>query len=240
MGAGFKTFTAGSILTASDVQNYLQDQSVMVFGGTAARSSAIGTANFEEGMLTYLTDVDKLQVYTGASFVDVYPAAATNQGLTLINTTSFSAVSSGSVNDVFSSTYENYQIVATLVGTTVEAFNMRLRVGGADNSTNNYYFVGTDMNSSSASLTVRGGDPNTSWRVGTIGNDFMILTINLGAPQTANKTAFNSASGAGNATNEGYGGTFSGFFSGTTSFTGFTILGASNFSGTVRTYGVAN
>lgn len=161
-------------------------------------------------------------------------------GMVLLNTTSFSGVSSGSVNDVFSSTYENYQIVATLVGTTVEAFNMRLRVSGADNSTNNYYFVGTDMNSSSASLTVRGGDPNTSWRVGTIGNDFMILTINLGAPQTANKTAFNSASGAGNATNEGYGGTFSGFFSGTTSFTGFTILGASNFSGTVRTYGVAN
>ncbi len=113
MGAGFKTFTAGSILTASDVQDYLQDQAVMVFGGTAARSSAIGTANFEEGMLTYLTDVDKLQVYTGASFEDVYPAAASTQGLTLINTTSFSGVATQSINDCFSTTYDNYKIFLT-------------------------------------------------------------------------------------------------------------------------------
>ena len=161
-------------------------------------------------------------------------------GMVLLNTTSFSGVSSGSVNDVFSATYENYRIIATLVGTTVEAFNMRLRVSGADNSTNNYYFVGTDLNSSSASVTVRGGDPNTSWRLGAIGNDFTILTIDVAGPQTSAKTAFVSAGGAGNGTNEAYGGNFGGFFSATTSFTGFTILGASNFSGTVRTYGVAN
>ena len=157
-----------------------------------------------------------------------------------LGTVTFSGVSSVSLNDVFSSTYENYQIVATLVGTTVEAFNMRMRVSGADNTTSNYYFTGTDLSSSVATVTLRNGDPSSSFRVGTIGNDFMILTINLGAPQTANKTSFNSASGAGNGTNEAYGGTFGGFFSGTTSFTGFTLLGASNFSGTIRTYGVTN
>ena len=116
MGSGFKTFTAGSVLTASDVQNYLQDQAVMVFGGTAARSSAIGTANFEEGMLTYLTDVDKLQVYTGSSFQDVYPPAATSQGMTLINTTSFSGVASQALPaNTFTSTYRNYKIILSNV-----------------------------------------------------------------------------------------------------------------------------
>jgi hypothetical protein len=140
MGAGFKTFTAGSILTASDVQNYLQDQSVMVFGGTAARSSAIGTANFEEGMLTYLTDVDKLQVYTGASFVDVYPAAATNQGLTLINTTSFSGVSSVSLpTNTFSTTYNQYKILVVITASTATAsINARFRAAGVDYSTGTY------------------------------------------------------------------------------------------------------
>ena len=64
-------------------------------------------------MLTYLTDVDKLQVYTGAAFADVYPAAATNQGLTLINTTSFSALSSQAVT-AFSSTYQNYRIIINI------------------------------------------------------------------------------------------------------------------------------
>jgi hypothetical protein len=137
VGSGFKTFTAGSVLTASDVQNYLQDQAVMVFGGTAARSSAIGTANFEEGMLTYLTDVDKLQVYTGSSFQDVYPPAATSQGMTLINTTSFSGVASISVNDVFSSTYRVYRILLN-VSSGSGSLSIRLRASGADNTSSVY------------------------------------------------------------------------------------------------------
>ena len=88
MGSGFRTFTAGEILTASNVQNYLQDQVVMTFAGSAARSSAIGTANFEEGMLTYLTDVNKLQVYTGAEFEDVFdPNAWTTYTPTFTNVT---------------------------------------------------------------------------------------------------------------------------------------------------------
>lgn len=140
MGSGYRVFTAGEVLSASNVQNYLQDQAVMVFGGTAARSSAIGTANFEEGMLTYLTDVDKLQVYTGAAFADVYPAAATNQGLTLISTTSFSGVSSQSFNNVFSATYTNYTIRSyfSAFSAADEFGQLRFRNAGADNSTANY------------------------------------------------------------------------------------------------------
>ncbi len=41
--SGRKVFTAGEVLTASDVNDYLMDQSVMVFAGTAARSSAIAS-----------------------------------------------------------------------------------------------------------------------------------------------------------------------------------------------------
>jgi len=140
MGSGYKTFTAGAVLTASDVQNYLQDQSVMVFGGTAARSSAIGTANFEEGMLTYLTDVDKLQVYTGATFADVYPPATSNQGLTLINTTAFSAVASQNLTSIFSSTYANYKIVYdNLSGSTGTTLRGRLGVAGTPKTASYYY-----------------------------------------------------------------------------------------------------
>jgi hypothetical protein len=113
----------------------------MVFAGTAARSSAIGTANFEEGMLTYLTDVDKLQVYTGATFADVYPAAASTQGLTLINTTSFSGVASVSVpNGTFSATYTNYQIVTNVQSATSQVeLLFRMRASGTDASGANYH-----------------------------------------------------------------------------------------------------
>ena len=64
-----KTFTAGSVLTAADVNTYLMDQSVMVFATTAARSSAIATAT--AGMVTLLTDTESLEVYNGSGWVSV-------------------------------------------------------------------------------------------------------------------------------------------------------------------------
>jgi hypothetical protein len=60
-GAGKKTFTAGETLTASDVNTYLMEQSVMVFGGTAARSSAVPTPS--EGMTSYLKDAERIEAY---------------------------------------------------------------------------------------------------------------------------------------------------------------------------------
>ena len=68
-GLGRKVFTAGEVLTAANVQNYLQDQAVMVFAGAAARGSAIGTAS--EGMVSYLADTNVYQSYDGAAWVDL-------------------------------------------------------------------------------------------------------------------------------------------------------------------------
>lgn len=74
-GAGRRTFTPGEVLTASNVMNYLQDQAVMNFAGTAARGSAIGTA-VSEGMVSYLADLNQVQVYDGSSWKQVYPSVA--------------------------------------------------------------------------------------------------------------------------------------------------------------------
>lgn len=73
-GLGRKTFTAGDVLTASDVQSYLQDQSVMVFAGTAARSSAIATPT--EGMFALTKDNDELDYYDGSAWVSALPIGA--------------------------------------------------------------------------------------------------------------------------------------------------------------------
>jgi hypothetical protein len=182
VGSGFKTFTAGSVLTASDVQNYLQDQAVMVFGGTAARSSAIGTANFEEGMLTYLTDVDKLQVYTGSSFQDVYPPAATSQGMTLINTTSFSAVASQSLlANTFSSTYKFYRIVIAGSASADTGFNGRLRASGSDITATNYSHTGVFTNNAAGpSRSNATGVGN--WEIGTLGTNGFHTELTLSYP----------------------------------------------------------
>ena len=62
-----KVFTSGEVLSASDVNSFLMNQSVMVFAGTAARGSAIPSPT--EGMLTYLADSNTLEYWNGSSFV---------------------------------------------------------------------------------------------------------------------------------------------------------------------------
>lgn len=67
-GLGRKTFVAGDILTAAQVQGYLQDQTIMVFAGTAARSSAIGTPS--TGMFTFITGTNQLQYWNGTTWTN--------------------------------------------------------------------------------------------------------------------------------------------------------------------------
>jgi hypothetical protein len=64
-----KVFDAGEVLSASDVNEFLQDQMVMTFAGTAARGSAIGTAT--EGMLTYLADSKTFEYWNGTAYVEL-------------------------------------------------------------------------------------------------------------------------------------------------------------------------
>lgn len=68
-GLGRKTFTAGEVLTAANVNGYLMDQSVMVFADAAARTTAIPAPT--EGMVTYLEDTNALEFFNGASFAPV-------------------------------------------------------------------------------------------------------------------------------------------------------------------------
>jgi len=68
-GGGRKQFTAGDVLTAGQVQDYLQDQAVMVFAGTAARSSAIPSPT--DGMVTYNQTTDALELYNGTSWISM-------------------------------------------------------------------------------------------------------------------------------------------------------------------------
>jgi len=67
-GAGFKTFNTGDVLSASDVNTYLMQQTVMVFADSTARSTALG-ANVAEGMVSYLKSDDTLYTYNGSAWV---------------------------------------------------------------------------------------------------------------------------------------------------------------------------
>ena len=65
-GAGYKTFNTGDILTASDVQTYLQDQVVTNFATTTARDAAITSPT--EGQVAFIKADDSFTWYTGSAW----------------------------------------------------------------------------------------------------------------------------------------------------------------------------
>lgn len=67
--SGYRTWTPLEVITASNVQSYLQDQTVMVFATSGARSSAIPVAT--EGMLSWLESDNKYQYHNGTDWTDL-------------------------------------------------------------------------------------------------------------------------------------------------------------------------
>lgn len=69
-GAGYKLFNTGDVLTAAQVNTYLQEQVVMVFASATARTTALSGV-LSEGMVSYLQDTNAVEVYNGTSWVGV-------------------------------------------------------------------------------------------------------------------------------------------------------------------------
>lgn len=109
-GSGRKVFAAGAVLGASDVQNYLQDQAVMVFAGTAARGSALGAGTVSAGMVSYLTDVDQVQHYNGSAWLPLPYAVASG---------SATSTTGGSVTVTFPSS--RFSVAPMITATVFEA-----------------------------------------------------------------------------------------------------------------------
>jgi hypothetical protein len=97
-GSGWRTFSAGAVLTAAQVQNYLQDQVVQVYASSAARSSALGTA-VAAGMVSYRADGSVVEFYNGSAWAAIAPTSS----LTVSTVTAYTAVA-GDANDTYSFT----------------------------------------------------------------------------------------------------------------------------------------
>jgi hypothetical protein len=120
MGSGFRTFASGEVLTSDNVQNFLMDQAVMVFAGTAARGSALPSP--ETGMTAYSTATG-LQVYDGDDWVDV----STGYG---VATLSGVGAGTATITDVVSYTLLTAINDGTLTVTKAGLFDVLLVAGG--------------------------------------------------------------------------------------------------------------
>jgi hypothetical protein len=70
----YKVFTNGSVLNASEINDNLMNQSVIVFSNAAARTAAITSP--VEGQITWLEDVDRYETYSGSAWVQVITPGA--------------------------------------------------------------------------------------------------------------------------------------------------------------------
>jgi hypothetical protein len=225
----YKVFTNGSVLQASEINDNLMRQSVMVFSNAAARTAAITSP--VEGMLTWLEDLNRYESYNGSNWVSPF-------GTTLLVNTSFSSVASFSVNDVFSSQFRNYKIVFTGgTATDVADLNLRLRVAGADTTTG-YNAVRGLLGGSYDPRSRQTGGAGTSMALvsgGGFSGKFCDATIY--APFVNESTCLTSYGGH----SQGVVSFCSSDTSGTGSFTGFTLLASTgNITGNLQVYGLRN
>ncbi len=65
---GYKTFNTGDVLTAAQVQYYLQNQSIMYFADATARDAALTAPIRQEGMFVYLADTNTTMYYDGTTW----------------------------------------------------------------------------------------------------------------------------------------------------------------------------
>ena len=167
----------------------------------------------------------------------------TGAGLDLITTQSFSAVSSVSINNCFSATYDNYRVLVSegaADSTTTRNLNLRLRVGGVDNSGTSEYNWNILFQYNASTVGGTGGNSNVLPVTAFSGIDKnMAVVLDIFSPARAWRTLLSgSAWRYQNDVSAWVHSTVGGSHTVATAYDGFTLYPASGtFSGVVSVYG---
>jgi hypothetical protein len=238
------TITVDTALFAAGDTVFIVNQGAgvcTITAGTATVSSAgsLAMGENETGQLYFLST-------SAAIFSEYTQSAGAAPGLILITTQAISGVTSQSINNCFSATYQNYQIVFSgYCATSSGNPTFKLRVSGTD-STASYYSAYNSTNYNDGTSNVDYTNNGGSWSqrpLGTLDSSSTSLsgtTMTIYSPFAATNTAYTSPYvDARIGTNNGAGAA-GGVHAVATSYDGFTITNATAMTGTVRVYGLAN
>ena len=190
--------TAGTGLTGGGTSGAvtvsLDSPVAATLGGTAQTSYTTGDLLYASGTNTLAKRSIGTtgQVLTVSGGVPTWATSASSGGLTFISTHSFSSSSQVNIDNVFTSTYENYKIlIFNLRGTSNNALWLRLRASGSTSNTG-YYIAATGINTNG---TAKNAYDNNSSILEFVGpptaNDYLVARIDVYAPQLAQYTSFN-------------------------------------------------
>lgn len=214
-------------------------------GGTDAARLALSGARLKEGLEWRTTDTDRDWYYNGSAW------QLNDEGLYLITPTSvangtvsggattFTGVTSVSLNGVFSSRFTDYLIRFRFTGTQNRG-SLRLRNAGTDNTGGTDYKNQYLYNSGDAALTTSYEQTSQWWTAAGTGNR-QTSTIQLFYPAQAQATdIINESITIANATISALNTRMGGQHISTSTFDGFTLASSSgNFAGTIRGVEVA-
>jgi len=203
---------------------------VLPFEDSAARTTALPTPT--DGQYSYLQDTNSTEYYNGTAWV----AAGVDPGITHINTTTFTTVSSVSLNDVFTSTYENYLLTMNIKGSTTDTTYLRVRASGTDNTASNYnygrIFVGI---TATQALSHTSNATFTSTPMSSTNTINSFVNVQIAKPQLVDLTVILSQSAGVNMD------FLTTKLTVTTAYDGVTIFpGSGTITGNIRVYGYKN
>jgi hypothetical protein len=218
--------------------NYLMDQTIMNFAGTAARSSAIATPT--TGMTTYIkttgtATIPQIEVYTGAAWQVPY-------GMSLVANITTSSATSVQINNCFTSAFENYRIVMAISGPSVSSTNVLalFSTGGTtDPTAANYVNVGFEQAYNNATVVAFANNGAVTYvpigRIDSSGTGAS-LVADVFSPQLAQKTWYTSSY-----QDRLYAGKSAGANVSNNQFDGIRITANGQaFTSTIRIYGMRN
>lgn len=231
-------------LKDTDVTQYYSGSAYVTIGGSASPLTTKGdlygfsttNARVAVGTNGQLLTADSTAA-TGVAWAT--PAAAAS-GLTLISSESFSAVTSKSINNCFSATYQNYMIYVNITSATGgDYINLKLRVSATDSSASYNY-----VRLIAGGGAVASGDTDSStagYQIGTSTTDLGGATrIDCYNPALARSTYFYSIGNRKNGTSIELESTV-GNHDVATAYDGLTLISAGTaFAGNIRVYGVQN
>ena len=229
------TYVAGEVLTAADLN--VTNSGIPVFADSTARTNGFGGTGektLAEGQYAYLESDDKTYVYDGSAWQEVG-----NSGLVLISSTTIgTTVASVTVSNVFSSTYDNYEII---VSGGVASTNLEISMTLGSTATG-YYFAGYyTQGGYGPTLTGFSAQNTTKWPIGNGTTNTLYGSARVIGPNLAKRTSY--AAHYSGATTSGEGAyNYSGFLNDATQYTAFTLTATSGTftGGTVKVYGWKN
>jgi hypothetical protein len=239
MAVGFPTkvtYANGDVYSAGDVND--TNGTLNLLNPTAKGSLVSASAANTPSRLAVGTDGHVLTADSTAA-TGLKWAAATS-GMTLLNTTTFSAVSSQIIDSLFSSTYQNYRILLTISAVSGADVNINAypRSAGADVTTN----LNTEAVANN-STTVTGSQNLNGWllvKSTSAYPAFSAAAIDLFNPQIARTTSFTTNGGYVTAAGTPFQWRAYGYNGSSTQMTGIKFYPSSGtMSGEVSIYGLA-